>query len=317
MTNSTGETFVDWSFPVCITLVALVCCGSIAGLWFYKVSIWRFPQPKTWKSQFNISPTILLVFRILAFFYNLGVQIGGGIVFGAGQFQFYTIWSYIFLILFFGVGSVVSFLGVQNLQRSQVPTLLDKIFVVMYQMTLCQVLLVDAVLWGILYPMAIKANEQKPGSFNMELILNFFSYNQHGGNFVWIFVEFVLNDLPLFPIHLLWAFLWTATYAVFTWILHTLTDIWPYPFLETHVAVAPLWYGGILALHVFFYFVWYGGQQIKQKYCGTYKPQFHLVNMVDSAEDGLLAHDSDEEDELTESSGVSEGSDGLNQGSSE
>lgn len=51
-------------------------------------------------------------------------------------------------------------------------------YVVLFQIVFTLSIIVDVVLWGILFPGALKANEEHPGSFDMYLILNFFRYER-------------------------------------------------------------------------------------------------------------------------------------------
>jgi len=267
---------------VVISGVAVTVIGCIFGLVRSSQEMWNFPRSKTWLPVWSsVPPLALFIFRTIAFLYNLSVQIGGFFVFDIGQLQYFTIWNYCLLVLFFGMGAVVS--GLACFAKSNPddpPNLFHKFFIVTYQICLTLVVIVDTVLWGILYPLAKKANEDHPGSFDMYIILNFFSYNQHGINFVWLLIEFLLNDLPFFPVHVFCVLLWAACYAIFAWIFNSFTDWWAYPFLETRVPESPLWYIGLLAIHVIIFFVWYGFYRLKLR-CLVPDSGFQLLDPLD------------------------------------
>lgn len=59
------------------------------------------------------------------------------------------------------------------------------LFVVLFEITCSMVFLVDTVLWGILFPWA------KSTGSNLNVFLNFWSYNHHAANFLFMAVEFI------------------------------------------------------------------------------------------------------------------------------
>eukprot|EP00897_Mesotaenium_endlicherianum_P004130 jgi/Mesen1/3745/ME000204S03005 len=137
--------------------------------------------------------------------------------------------------------------------------LLGHIMQVFYQIELPMTLLVDAVLWTILYPIAVADHATYR-------IFNFLSINQHAINFLLAIGDFCLNSMrfPFFRVG--YTLLWSASYVLMQWTVHYTYGLgWPYPFLENTDAAAPLWYTGMLLLHVFVHWLMVLLHRFKEK----------------------------------------------------
>ena len=129
---------------------------------------------------------------------------------------------------------------------------------IMFQLMVTYVIIVDSVLWAVIYP-----NKDKEGK---KELLQFSSINEHVGftylfvtkkktkdvflsfsypqpffsshthfsplslsvwssqglNFILMLVEFILNKIPFEPTHRLFVLAWPLTYIVFAWIYHAI-----------------------------------------------------------------------------------------------
>jgi len=226
----------------------------------------------------------LLVFRVLSCLYHLSVHVSLLVLNDEkwSLYRFFTIWSYTVLIIYFGVGSCWSlkgslfcllgelliFSGYLHYRKSgtweDTKTVgpFGLVFIVLFELNCTMVLLVDTVLWGILFPWAAK------DGMDLSIFLNFWSYNQHGTNFLFMLVEFAFATVPFFPADVLFILLWTLTYIITIWIVRAVNDSfqWPYPFLDTTTWLAPAWYLGLGLLHAGYYFLVFGLYKLKLKY---------------------------------------------------
>ncbi|GIL46192.1 hypothetical protein Vafri_3241 [Volvox africanus] len=112
------------------------------------------------------------------------------------------------------------------------------------------VIIVDVVCWAVLYPM-LAMGEQTPEIqlILRRLLLSFTSYNQHGLNALYIFVEMFLNRHRL-AFHAVGPLgLWSLIYALWAHAWHAKTGKWLYPFLNTSKRWAPGAYLGLYVVH--------------------------------------------------------------------
>ncbi|PKI37908.1 hypothetical protein CRG98_041683 [Punica granatum] len=195
----------------------------------------------------GVHPGWLLAFRVVAFFVLSVMLIITSFVDGASIFYYYTQWTFTFITIYFGLGSLLSSYGCYEYHRRLVGDKVENmeidsehgtyiangplssnkkpipregrkpadiwgyLFQITFQMNAGAVVLTDCVFWFIIVPF---------------LAIN--NYN--------LSVRF-----PLFRIG--YFFMWTVIYVIFQWILHACVSIWwPYPFLDLSSPFAPLWY---------------------------------------------------------------------------
>ncbi|OQR93508.1 hypothetical protein ACHHYP_02488 [Achlya hypogyna] len=141
-------------------------------------------------------------------------------------------------------------------------------------------LLVLTVVWLILYPRA------QAGGW-ADKFLNELSYIQHGGNVVFLAVEFAADPIPMANGGAALQALFSTTYAIVAWIVHAVTGFWPYPFLKIETPSAPLWYAFLLALHFAFFLLvkCIAGATARRKAKSR-------TESLDAAAASLLGHDS-------------------------
>ncbi|KAG2483879.1 hypothetical protein HYH03_017273 [Edaphochlamys debaryana] len=112
------------------------------------------------------------------------------------------------------------------------------------------VIIVDAVCWGVLYPM-LKNGPQSAETQRIiqRLLLSYTSYNQHGFNALFIFTDLFLNRHRL-AFHAVGPLgLWSLAYGAWAHVWHAISGRWLYPFLDTSKPWAPVAYFGLYVVH--------------------------------------------------------------------
>ncbi|GAB4845713.1 hypothetical protein Ancab_039116 [Ancistrocladus abbreviatus] len=237
-------------------------------------------EDEVWKPCLKgMHPVWLLVFRILAFFVLLALLIVNAFVDGGSIFYFYTQWTFTLVVIYFGLGSVLSMYGcydyhnkvggeradndradaeqgysvngeVSNAAKNassneqnpadEVAGFWGYVFQVIFQMNAGAVILTDCVFWFIIVPfLTIK-----------DYSLNFTMINMHTINAVFLLGDTAFNSLRFPWFRIAYFFLWTSFYVIFQWIIHACFSVWwPYPFLDLSATLAPLWYSIVAFMH--------------------------------------------------------------------
>lgn len=139
-----------------------------------------------------ISPSMILGFRIFVFFFAFGLQIAQIATLadrfdGARAYTLwaaYTIWNFSLLIIYFGLGSYLSFIYVTGRAVPHDRLFLhERMFWVVQEVEFPNTILVFLVVWMVLYPGTLAVG-------NPEAVVNFFSFFQHGINMLVMFLDF-------------------------------------------------------------------------------------------------------------------------------
>ncbi|XP_044493338.1 uncharacterized protein LOC123216819 [Mangifera indica] len=86
---------------------------------------------------------------------------------------------------------------------------------------------------------------------NAHLALNMLMGCMHTLNAVFLLLDSVLNNLPFPWFRLAYFVQWSCLYVVFQWVIHACGfSWWPYPFLELNNPWAPLWYFSLAVVHI-------------------------------------------------------------------
>ncbi|KAK1318800.1 hypothetical protein QJS10_CPB04g01069 [Acorus calamus] len=73
----------------------------------------------------------------------------------------------------------------------------------------------------------------------------------HSLNLVFLLIDTALNSLQFPLFRMAYFVLWSCAYIIFQWVLHACGfSWWPYPFLELDTPWAPLWYFGMALVHI-------------------------------------------------------------------
>lgn len=227
----------------------------------------------------------LLVFRFILASYGIFILI---VSTSSKSFNYFTVWSWALFCLYFVFAAIATLIHIASRpDRSTAEALgvavsvdiRDVIFQeslafrcrrrfarfmqLLFSTTAASALMLDIVLWTILFP-----TDSDP---NKKAELNFFSYNQHGLNLLAVIVEMFANDVPIRAVDVVWSILWPLVYSFFTisrvarnpstrsCITSAQSDVcqtrqaWPYFFMDTSRPFAALWYIGL----AFMFFVSY------------------------------------------------------------
>ncbi|GAQ83808.1 hypothetical protein KFL_001630060 [Klebsormidium nitens] len=129
---------------------------------------------------------------------------------------------------------------------------------ILFQTCSSSVLLVDTVLWLVLFPVSVEEGRTSE-------ILNFVSYNEHIINAVAMAGEFWLNSMAFPVFRMSYVVIWACLYVLLEWLAHPWGSKWTYFFLEYRQPTSILWYAGLLLLHCIFFGVCYWLSQLKQR----------------------------------------------------
>lgn len=206
---------------------------------------------------------LLFAWRLLVFVWMLFVQLSQYRRAPAGKILlFFTVWNYHWQILFWGVAAVASAsylfrLRLHEREEESSNICFRKAAQALFEVSLPMAFMVSIVLWSVLMPAAV-------ASGNGKSVFNFYSYNQHALNTIFISVEFCTNRLFVELHHLLLVVAWGSIFSVFTWVQHQYTGMWPYFFMRLNMA-AFFWYPAVMAVHVGVYMAAVGASRIKRR----------------------------------------------------
>ncbi|KAG2440312.1 hypothetical protein HXX76_004420 [Chlamydomonas incerta] len=235
-----------------------------------------------------LSAVAMCLFRFVMAVYIFGMGATQFMRMGTYVFKFYTIWNWWLLGLYFMLAATASALCAlaesraararaadekpdsaaasangnatsgnvatksppetpRSLQRA---TMLSRTCHALFMINSSTVIIVDCVCWGLLYPMLARG-PQTPETQRIirRLLLTFTSYNQHGLNALYIFIDLFLNRHRL-AFHATGPLgLWSMAYAVWAHVWHAKSGKWLYPFLDTAKPWAPVAYFGLYMVH--------------------------------------------------------------------
>ncbi|MCO5612639.1 hypothetical protein L7F22_066908 [Adiantum nelumboides] len=256
-----------------------------------------------WKpSCTSVHPFWLLAFRFLAFLYSSTILVTDTIVSGFGIFYFYTQWSFVLLITYFGIATVVSALAASRSRLSGTPfsksesavglikgfyngsgDVESKNTIATLQMYWETVFAQDEELasyWGFLMQIIFQSVAGAavltdavywlglfPFMKDLPRSYDFLEINLHGMNVVFILVDMMLNRMSFPWYRGAYFTLWTAVYVLFQWSVHALgVQWWPYPFLDPTQKYAPIWYLVLCGAHVVCYGLMWGLASLKHRF---------------------------------------------------
>jgi hypothetical protein len=187
-------------------------------------------------------------------------------------FGFYTVWNFTMLMVYFVMAFIQSIRHhIKGTADDKTPSrkLFDRSTFVLFQICATMVILVDVVLWGVLYPHAYKACHPSDGTApdctQVNAILNFGSYNVHLFNLFFIMIEFVMNRMVIVPAHVSFVGVWLMCYGAYSWIRAADGRGWVYFFMDLGAKNAWLWYLGLGVLHALFFLLAFGLSKLKQR----------------------------------------------------
>ncbi|KAB2017291.1 hypothetical protein ES319_D08G152500v1 [Gossypium barbadense] len=273
--------WLRWQVPVCALII--VSPSVLASYSINKVKTDPLFFNHFWKPQWrNLNPCWLLCYRAFAFICTARILCeviaSEG---GAFAFYFYTQWTFALVMVYFGLGTVISAYGCWVCLNTPLPengaraeflksdveesrtensvtykenNVRDKIRLqsqragfwgylmqTIYQTCAGAVILTDIVFWCVIVPFLS----------NSHLGLNTLMGCMHTLNAVFLILDTLLNSLPFPWFRLAYFVQWSCLYVVFQWVLHACGFTWwPYPFLELNTPWAPLWYFALALVHI-------------------------------------------------------------------
>ena len=217
--------------------------------------------------------------------------------------MFFTTWSFVVLIFFFGLATLASARRVhrdgrekrrresasrkesgkeikQKAARSSKKSsskpsaaapipLLDAAAVALLHVALPSSLIVVALTWLVLVPMLLSSPDKARVALTRAMFFNFASYCQHGLNALFAIGDVFLNRVPHFLPDLSGSLLsfYSSVYGVWALSLGRV-GIWLYPFLNAHKPWAAVAYSGLfLSNWISFFFAW-GVFKLRDKLVG-------------------------------------------------
>ncbi|CAO2818206.1 unnamed protein product [Amaranthus hypochondriacus] len=237
--------WMKWQVPVCAFIIVVPACVSI----YLIKNKTRIPEAQNssellWVPSWRkLSPKCLLFYRALAFLIMAFLLFQMILFSGLFAFYFYTQWTFTLVMVYFGIGTIISAQGCfkSSNKAHQGAGLLGTLMQVIYQTSAAASVLTDLVFWVILVPMM--AGKQ----FELTLLIGCI----HSLNAVFLLIDSLLNALPFQWFGFNYFILYSVIYVTFQWILHASgSNWWPYPFLELATPTAPLWYLGLAVVHV-------------------------------------------------------------------
>lgn len=255
-----------------------------------------------WKPSCTcLHPFWLLAFRFLACLYSTTILITDVVASGFSIFYFYTQWSFLLLIAYFGIATVVSALAASRSRlsgsyfaRSENAVGLIKGYyngggdvesknaiatLQMYWETVFaeneELASVPGFLMQIVFQTVAGAAMLTDAVYWLGLFplmkdlprsYDFLEINLHGMNVVFIIVDMMLSRMSFPWFRGAYFTLWTAIYVLFQWSVHALgVQWWPYPFLDPTQKYAPIWYLILCAAHIVCYGLMWGVASIKRR----------------------------------------------------
>lgn len=212
----------------------------------------------------------LMVFRCTVAAYAASIGAICDTEYPKWHFCFYTVWSWFLLMFYFSLAAVSTALHKKGVGKpaGTEPTpawtlKLARVSQLVFSTAAAAALMVDVVLWGLLFP--TDKTPGKPGC------LSFCSYNQHAANLVVVIVELFLNNVEIRMQDLVVAAWWPLIYCVFTFLRvgldpglrdcmtqsglqHCKTDlathhmVWPYFMMDTSKPFAAAWMVALILL---------------------------------------------------------------------
>ncbi|KAL1365540.1 hypothetical protein HN51_013564 [Arachis hypogaea] len=278
--------WLNWRFFLCVLWIFSSMALASYLLWRYEgfdqsepESTDDQPEPaslvyedEAWNTCLvGIDPSWLLSYRIISFLVLLALIIANVAADGAEIFYFYTQWTFVLVIIYFGVGSCFSFYGCyykqnkiegstvnhayldaeQGIPKSpnvhqhpharEIAGAWGYIFQIIFQICAGAVMLTDTVFWLILYPLLTAKD------YNLDIFMFF----MHSINVVFLLGDTTLNCMRFPKFRFAYFMLWTCIFVIFQWILHACVSMWwPYPFLDLSSSFAPLWYLAVALMHI-------------------------------------------------------------------
>ncbi|XP_047981933.1 uncharacterized protein LOC125223028 [Salvia hispanica] len=214
----------------------------------------------------NLHPRWLLFYRAFAFTSMAYLLYQTVAALGFIVFFFYTQWTFVLVLVYFGIATLISIQGCMKpgeKESDEKLGFLEHLMQIIYQTSAGASMITDIVFWCLLLPFMLGE------SFQLTLLIG----SMHSVNAVFLILESALNRMPFTWFGLIYFILWSCSYVVFQWAIHACcVKWWPYPFLDLSTPWAPLWYLALALVHVPFYGLYVWLTKAKHKAFSTWFP---------------------------------------------
>ncbi|PKA54702.1 hypothetical protein AXF42_Ash000537 [Apostasia shenzhenica] len=277
--------WIQWQVAVCALIAILPGAAAVAV-------IIRKGRPPLRASDLwapcwaELSPFLLLTYRASVFLVMSWVLSQTVLMDGAGAFFFYTQWTFMLVIIYFLIGTLISvqaswyYLRRNNKEIGGPNGLLkgdvihsntdilnlqdEKDGIRLTSHREGQIHDERAGFWGhvmlIVYQISAGAvmltdvvfwGLLVPFMTDEHFRLNLILVSMHSINVVFLLIDTSLNMLPFPWFGMAYFVIWSCFYLTFQWVLHACgLTWWPYPFMELSTPWAPLWYLAIALVHI-------------------------------------------------------------------
>ncbi|XP_004496037.1 uncharacterized protein [Cicer arietinum] len=226
----------------------------------------------------GVHPVVLLATRFFSFltlFILLSLDLRQ---YDATIFYYYTEWTLTLVVMYFGLGTIVSaygcwkllnkpplqngenrteFMRTRDFETKSSVFRFQSLYVkedskqkagfwgylmqITFQTSAGAVILTDIVFWCVIVPFLSISR------FKLNMLMGC----MHTMNALFLLLDTLLNNLSFTWFRLAYFVLWSCSYATFQWVIHACGFIWwPYPFLELNTTWSPLWYICLAIVHI-------------------------------------------------------------------
>ena len=252
----------------------------------------------------HVNMKLVFVYRIFVLAFCLGVHLERIALLFPVNYVFYTVWNFIALIVYFGIGAGLSgyalWKGPDALEESKYWRFNTNLHYILLEIELPNTLIVDFVTWALLLPSC---------GLPCPPLVNFSSLVQHLINFFFIAIDWVLCTKHAFDgRHWFFTLLLTAVYATFHLFLTIARDpveghLPIYFFLDGSNPFQPLWIIGVLIIHVvMFTLVWAFSKYILKRRPAddvSAASEEQSIHKMGGSDSGSQAGDEDKKSETT------------------
>ncbi|KAK9798190.1 hypothetical protein WJX73_001724 [Symbiochloris irregularis] len=259
MVEGKGEPFVP-IFAVASVAFGIVTSAFLLGtrpLSSTPNGAWDVPRDALVKCNFG-PKKLLFFFRLYCCVHIFVVLASMLWQRGSIMMAFYTNWSWALEGVFFGLAAHQSYSVIFNKSKSrqrkfaansQIPshlTRLGYIVIAQFHILLAATIVVDLITWTLLWPMLRRSPNPARVAFFQEQLFSWTSYNTHGLNLVFIYIEFLLNTIPFQPYLMGWMGMYSSAYGLWAFSYYKIFNKWMYPFLDASRPGAVFVYFGLV-----------------------------------------------------------------------
>lgn len=199
-------------------------------------------------ASFTSSPCVsegtLLLVRTAIFSWCFFILAQSAFHEGPGCLRFFTVWNFIVLTVFFGIGTGLSCTCCRHSAQRGPITRDHRIWAglhrLLFEIELPMTMLVAVVVWFAIYPNAVSVAQQT-GDYSGQLaVLSLTSITMHALNVVFMLAEFALNGLLVEAWHFGLIVAWASLYGLFNGLQAILTHDTVYFFMDFSLLWMPV-----------------------------------------------------------------------------